>query len=196
MTERSLTPRRSVLLRSAGLAAAVALGAAACGGSSSGGTPADAVSPSATSTSAASTATVGTAQADLGAYLVDASGRTLYLFEADKGATSTCAGPCAAAWPPATVTGTPDATGAAKANLLGSTQRDDGTTQLTYAGHPLYRYSGDAKPGDMNGAGSEEFGAEWYPVTPSGETLESGEESGDGDGSSPEPSSTGYSYSY
>ena len=191
-----LTPRRSPLLTVAGLSVVVAIGAAACGGSSSGGTAADAVSPSA-ATTAPTTATVGTSRGDGGTYLVDATGRTLYLFEADTGSTSTCTGACAAAWPPATVTGTPKASGAAKASQLGTTKRTDGTTQLTYAGHPLYRFSGDAAPGDTNGAGLKAFGAEWYPVTPAGETLESGGESDSDTTPSPSTSgSSGYSYSY
>jgi len=194
---RSLSPRHRTLVSVAGLLTVVAVGAAACGGSSSGGSPADAVSPSAATTPAASTATVGTSHGDGGTYLVDATGRTLYLFEADKTSTSTCTGPCATAWPPATVTGSPQATGAAKANLLGTTKRADGTTQLTYADHPLYRFSGDSAPGDTNGAGSEAFGAEWYPVTPAGDTLESGDESDSDTGPSPSTSgSSGYSYSY
>ena len=200
MTMRHEFSRRKALLTGAGLATVVALGAAACGGSSSGGgQPADAVTPSASSSAGAST--VGTAHGGGGTYLVDANGMTLYLFEADTSTTSTCSGACASAWPPATVDGTPKATGAADAGKLGTTKRSDGTEQLTYAGHPLYRYGGDSAPGDMNGAGSEAFGAEWYPVTPAGKTLESGGESGGGsDDSSPEPSgsadSSGYSYPY
>jgi predicted lipoprotein with Yx(FWY)xxD motif len=180
----------------AGLATVVALGAAACGGSSTGGQPADAVSPS-TSGSSAAAASIGTAHGDGGTFLTDSTGRTLYLFEADTTSKSTCGGPCAAAWPPAVTSGTPTATGDAKAGKLGTTERSDGTTQVTYAGHPLYLYAGDQKPGDTNGAGLDDYGAEWYPVTPAGETLESGDESEDG--ASPSPSSsddTGYSYSY
>src|SRR4051812_49206316 len=129
MTTRLLTPRRRALLTSAGLATVVAVGAAACGGSSSGGQPADAVSPSAPASASASALTVGTAHGGGGTYLVDAKGRTLYLFEADTSTTSTCAGPCASQWPPALTSGAPTATADAKAGRLGTTKRSDGSTQ-------------------------------------------------------------------
>src|SRR3954447_21986350 len=180
MTMRSLPPRRRALLTGAGLATVVALGAAACGGSSSGGQPADAVTPSTGSTTTAAAAAIGTAHGDGGTYLTDSHGRTLYLFEADKTSTSTCNAACAAAWPPALTSGSPTAGGATKAAKLGTSKRSDGSTQVTYAGHPLYLYAGDTKPGDTNGAGLDEYGAEWYPVTPAGVTLESGDTSGDG----------------
>jgi predicted lipoprotein with Yx(FWY)xxD motif len=169
------------------VALAVVVTATACGGSSNG---ADAtVTPR---SSALAATTIGVADG----HLVDPSGMTLYLFEADKSTTSTCSAACAAAWPPVTTQGDPEADGAAKADALGTTRRSDGATQVTYAGHPLYRFSGDTAPGDMNGAGSEAFGAEWYPVTPAGEALETGKS---GDDMAPSPSTSGdssYSYSY
>jgi predicted lipoprotein with Yx(FWY)xxD motif len=59
--------------------------------------------------------------------------------------------------------------------LLGTTRRADGGEQVTYAGHPLYRYVGDSKPGQTNGEGSEEFGAEWDVLSPGGRTIEPGD---------------------
>jgi predicted lipoprotein with Yx(FWY)xxD motif len=100
--------------------------------------------------------------------LVDAQGRTLYLWQADTGTSSTCSGACATAWPPVTTTGKPAAGSGAKANLLGTTKRADGSTQVTYAGHPLYRFAGDSAAGRLNGQGSDAFGAKWYVVTPAG----------------------------
>ena len=59
-----------------------------------------------------------------------------------------------------------------KASLLGTTKRSDGTTEVTYDGHPLYRYAGDAKPGDTAGQGSDGFGALWWVVKPDGSAIE------------------------
>jgi predicted lipoprotein with Yx(FWY)xxD motif len=185
MDTRRLPTGRPGLLAVASLAV-IALGAAGCGGSSGGDT--STVTPQKAGAAASISVDDG--------HLVDRSGLTLYLFEADTGTTSTCTGACASAWPPVTTEGDPTASGAAKAGMLGTTQRDDGSTQVTYAGHPLYRYGGDSAPGDTNGAGSDAFGAEWYPVAPSGESVETGEEGDDDSGGSTSPSDGGYDYSY
>jgi predicted lipoprotein with Yx(FWY)xxD motif len=129
----------------------------------------------ATTTQAVGQATVSTKTGGLGTYLADADGRTLYLFEKDTGTTSTCSGACASAWPPFLTTGAPSAAGAAKADLIGTTTRDDDTVQVTYAGHPLYYYSGDSAPGDTKGQDVEAFGAEWYALGPSGQAIEEDE---------------------
>ena len=121
---------------------------------------------------AAGAAAVSTAGGELGEHLVGPNGHTLYLFEKDTGSTSTCTGACAAAWPPLVTTGAPTAGGAADAGLLGTTKRPDGTMEVTYGGHPLYYYSGDAAPGDTAGQEVDAFGAEWYAVAPSGEAVE------------------------
>jgi predicted lipoprotein with Yx(FWY)xxD motif len=51
---------------------------------------------------------------------------------------------------------------------LGTTTRSDGTTQVTYKGHPLYFYSKDGDAGDAYGQGLKSFGAGWYVLKPSG----------------------------
>ena len=112
------------------------------------------------------------ASTDLGDVLVDAQGLTLYLFEADTGGTSTCTGACADEWPPVTAAGTPTAGPDIDGEKLGTVERSDGTAQVTYADHPLYRYSGDTGPGDVNGEGSDAFGAEWYAVSSDGSAVE------------------------
>ena len=124
----------------------------------------------------AGAAAVSTASGQLGEHLVGPNGHTLYLFEKDTGSTSTCTGACAAAWPPLITTGAPTAGGAADAGLLGTTKRPDGTMEVTYGGHPLYYYSGDAAPGDTAGQEVEAFGAEWYAVAPSGKAVEGDED--------------------
>ena len=158
--------------------------AAACGGSSSptntssssgSGSGGAYSSGAATSTPAApstSGATVKTATGEAGTFLVDAKGRALYLWVADKGSQSTCSGACAQAWPPLTTTGKPQAGTGAKSSLLGTTKRSDGTLEVTYAGHPLYYYVGDATPGQTSGQGSDGFGADWWVVAPNGKAIE------------------------
>jgi len=104
--------------------------------------------------------------------LADAEGRTLYLWEADQGDQSACDGPCAQTWPPLTTDGKPAAGDGIKADLLGTSKRADGTLGVTYAGHPLYYFSGDQAAGDANGKGSDGFGAKWWPVAPDGAAIE------------------------
>lgn len=142
---------------------------AACGGSSTTtGTPSSGAS-SANSTSQA--AKVETHSGDVGTFLTDGSGRTLYVFAADHGATSTCTGACASAWPPLTTMGTPAASGQAKASMLGTISRGGGAKQVTYAGHPLYYFAGDHAAGDTTGQGSSGFGAKWWVVSPAGTPI-------------------------
>jgi predicted lipoprotein with Yx(FWY)xxD motif len=178
----------AVLLAAAGLATA-------CGGSSN--TSSNTSSDTAASTPASSGGAYGNAPAqstgtpaasgsalsikatksdDLGTFLTDSSGRSLYLWKADKGDSSTCSGPCAQAWPPVTTTGAPTAGTGVKASLLGTTKRSDGSTEVTYGGHPLYYFVGDKKPGDTAGQASEEFGADWLVVAPTGEAIDKGDD--------------------
>jgi predicted lipoprotein with Yx(FWY)xxD motif len=151
------------------LAAAGAL-AAGCGSSSGsgGGGIYGGGGPVSTGGGPADVATVTAARTKLGMVLVDGSGRTLYLFEKDQPNQSTCAGTCAAAWPVDHSSGTPKAGSGVQASLLGTINRSDNTTQVTYNGHPLYYYSGDSQAGQQNGQGLNTFGAAWYVVAPTG----------------------------
>jgi len=156
----------------AALAVVGALVLAACGGSSYGANK----SPSTGATSApaptSSAATTITAKSSsLGTFLVDAKGRTLYLWDADHGAMSTCAGECAQDWPPLTTKAKPKAGSGVKASLLGTSRRADGTEEVTYAGHPLYYFAGDTAAGQATGQGSGAFGAPWWVVSPAGKAL-------------------------
>jgi predicted lipoprotein with Yx(FWY)xxD motif len=136
-----------------------------------GGTTAIAVSKTASPS-------VKTRHTSLGTVLVDAKGRTLYLFEKDTKNKSKCSGQCAANWPPALVKGKPKAGGSAVASKLATTKRADGTTQVTYAGHPLYTFVLDRnKPGSTKGEGIDAFGAEWYVVGTNGKKIEKGRSS-------------------
>src|SRR5689334_5934069 len=121
-----------------------------------------------TGLAAGSAATVKTRKGKLGTYLVDSKGMSLYQFEKDKTKKSTCSGDCAKAWPPLLTTGKPKVSGSAKSKLLGTTKLSDGTTQVTYNGHPLYYFIQDKKAGDTKGEGVDGFGAEWYVLSASG----------------------------
>jgi predicted lipoprotein with Yx(FWY)xxD motif len=149
--------------------AAIALTLAACGGDYSANRAATPAPQDGTATS------VDLAKTDLGKVLVDGKGRTLYLFEADKGTKSACDGACAAVWPPVTTTGRPDAGPGVAASKLGTTKRDDGSTGVTYNGHPLYTFEGDGSPGQTSGQGLDDFGAEWYVLGSAGNAVEAGE---------------------
>jgi predicted lipoprotein with Yx(FWY)xxD motif len=105
----------------------------------------------------------------LGPVLVDAEGFTVYDFHKDKGTTSSCYGACAKVWPPVLTGGAPQTGEGASASAVGTTKRKDGTTQVTYAGHPLYTYEADKKPGEANGNDFSSFGAQWYALKGSGE---------------------------
>lgn len=155
-------------------AVAAALLSAACGGATqpaaiASPSPSPAASPS--PSPATTTATIAVAaNATLGKILVDGSGKTVYLFVADTGKVSTCYSTCAMYWPPVLTVGAPKVGTGAKSSLLGTTKRTDGTTEVTYAGHPLYYFVTD-KPGDANGQGVNGFGGLWWVLTPSGAAM-------------------------
>lgn len=153
----------------------LALTVTACSSSSSGnkvsGPSSHPTTPASSAAPAAASVSIHTA-ASLGAILVDASGRALYLFEKDRGSTSSCSGPCAQVWPPFTSSGTPTAGAGASAALVAASRRTDGTSQVTYAGHPLYYYVNDQQPGQTNGQGLNQFGAKWYVLSAKGTKVD------------------------
>lgn len=104
----------------------------------------------------------------LGLILVDSKGFTLYDFHKDKGTQSACYGACEKGWPPMITSGEPQVGNGASAAKLGTTERKDGTMQVTYAGHPLYTFVEDKKPGEANGNDTSAFGAQWYALEGSG----------------------------
>jgi len=113
--------------------------------------------------------TIDVASTRLGKVLVGPNGRTIYLFLADSATKSACnSAGCVQAWPPVLTKGAPLAGAGVNASLLGTIKRADGTTEVTYAGHPLYYFISDRKPGDVTGQGIDAFGAPWYVVAPSG----------------------------
>lgn len=126
---------------------------------------------SASSSSAGTRAKVATASSKLGRILVDKRGRTLYLFARDKHGKSSCSGLCAGYWPALTTKGKPVAVSGARKALLGTTRRKDGHLQVTYRGHPLYRFSGDTAAGQTSGEGLTDFGGAWWAVSPAGNKI-------------------------
>ncbi|MFB4307341.1 hypothetical protein [Actinomadura sp. GTD37] len=170
--------RTSVITGVPVVAAAAMLAVAGCGGGAADKSPgtraASTSSPAYGAPSGSSpagtggmikTATVG----NLGPVLTDGQGRTVYLFEKDKGGMSSCTGSCAAVWPPVATSAKPQAGPGANAAKLGETKRPDGSMQVTYAGHPVYYYAPDGTtPGSAKGEGLNQFGAKWYVLSASG----------------------------
>ncbi|HET7454626.1 MAG TPA: hypothetical protein VFJ76_03810 [Solirubrobacterales bacterium] len=128
----------------------------------------DAGSETAGAESGAAVVSLGSVK-ELGMVLVDSNGMTLYDFHKDKGTTSSCYGPCAEGWPPLLTEGEATVGNGASSSQLGTTERKDGTTQVTYAGHPLYTFVADKKPGEANGNDVSAFGAQWYALQGNGE---------------------------
>jgi predicted lipoprotein with Yx(FWY)xxD motif len=171
-----VTRRAAALLAAAVLIVVLVAG---CGGGSS--------SSSTTSTAAKTTSTpappkpppnaeegtvfvsLGSANG-LGEVLVDSEGHTLYAFSGDAGEAATCEGACAKAWPPLIdESGEPQPSNGTGAARLGTIKRADGTTQVTYSGHPLYEFGGDKAPGEANGNGQSAFGGTWTALKGNGE---------------------------
>ena len=157
------------------LAIAAALAIAGCGSSSTstsdssgGGDNTAAEKAPAGAESGVAVLTVARAP-KAGPVLVDAKGFTVYDFHKDKRTTSSCYGACAKVWPPVLTAGAPTAGEGAMSSKLGTTKRKDGTVQVTYAGHPLYTYVVDKKPGEANGNDFSSFGAQWYALHGNGE---------------------------
>jgi predicted lipoprotein with Yx(FWY)xxD motif len=164
---------------------------AACGSSSSSSSntstaaPASATSAASSSSTASSTAAatglaIGTAKGSAGTYLTGEKGRALYLWVADSGGKSACSGACAQTWPPVVSPGKPSAGPGVSAADLGTISRADGSTQVTYKGHPLYYFAADTKAGSTTGQGNTSFGAAWWLVGPSGTAITGGGSSGGG----------------
>lgn len=157
--------------------------AAACGSSSTTSTAASpttgapsaaTTAPASTGASTSSSTSMGTVHVamvgSLGSVLVNAQGRTLYLYTPDKQSKVTCSGACAKAWPPLDATKPVAGTGA-KASLLGTDMAAGGKDVVTYNKWPLYTFSGDSAAGQAHGEGLEGV---WYAVSASGAEVKAG----------------------
>jgi predicted lipoprotein with Yx(FWY)xxD motif len=159
------------------LAPAIALLVAGCGSSSSTSTTSSASTPAASSTS--STPAAGAVQLStrtlpgLGSVVVNAQGRTLYVFAPDKAKKVTCVGACAAVWPPLALSSgqKPVVSGQAKSSLVGSDPNPAGGRTVTYAGWPLYTYVSDTSPGSARGQALNLNGGLWDVIAPSGKVI-------------------------
>lgn len=142
---------------------------------SAGGATATTTGGAETTAAAGAAVAIDLAETSLGEVLVS-DGLTLYAFTPDTADSSACIEGCAAAWPPLVASGDVTVGDGLDASQLGSLTRDDGSEQVTYAGHPLYFYAEDTAPGDVLGQGSGDM---WYVLDASGALVE-----GDGDGGS------------
>src|SRR5260370_4961474 len=150
-----------------------ALLVAACGSGAQSTASASPSTPPSPSPAANGTTIAVASNAKLGQILVDGAGKTVYLFVADTGSSSTCYTTCAQIWPPVLTSGPPQAGTGANASLLGATTRTDRKTEVTYAGHPLYYFVQDKATGDTTGQCVNGFGGLWWVVSPSGAAVHS-----------------------
>lgn len=114
--------------------------------------------------------TISTGDSQFGEVLFDGDQGAIYYFDKEKTSESECYGDCAVAWPPVLTDGDPKADGGAQKQLLGTTERRDGSTQVTYDGRPLYYYVDDP-PGVVLCHNVAEFGALWLAVQPDGAAV-------------------------
>ncbi len=158
------------------VAALALLGLAGCGddeddsgGSGSATTVAETTTPEPpASTAEATGTTIETSESQFGEILFDSSDQAIYLFDAEKTSKPECYGACAEAWPPVLTEGAPQPGNGIDAAKLGTAERRDGTTQVTYAGSPLYYYVDDPK-GEVLCHNVEEFGGLWLVLQANGE---------------------------
>lgn len=172
---------RSVLIMSVAAMALLAACAKNSTPTSGGSTP-----TTTASTAAGSVKIDGTNVSGVGTVLVNDAGFTLYHLKTETASKIDCTGSCVGVWPPVLL---PAGVTAAHAGMglsgaLGTTQRPDGGTQVTYNGFPLYTYSGDTAAGQANGQGIQGV---WFAVTAAG---------GGGTPPSTSSSSSGGGYGY
>lgn len=153
-------------------ALALVLAVAACGGggttTANGGDDTQTAQQETQEETQEAQAQVQTASSPVGQILTDAEGRTLYMFTQDSENESACYDECAEAWPPLVVSGEPAGGSGVEASLLGTTERENGDQQVTYAGMPLYYFASDESSGDITGQAVEDV---WWVVSPSGDPI-------------------------
>jgi predicted lipoprotein with Yx(FWY)xxD motif len=160
VSRQAFRHRRMLLVLPVAAAAASAL--AAC---SSSGTSSTAAHASGASTTSAAATAIGLKTAKVGGttVLTNGKGFTVYSFAPDTSTKSNCNGACAKAWPPVK----PTTISAVKAPFS-TIKRSDGSTQVTFQGHPLYTFVGDKSPGQAKGNGVNAFGGLWHVAPTSG----------------------------
>ena len=129
---------------------------------------ADTVQQATTETEKQPTGTIITSgNSEFGTMLFDDKGQAIYIWELEESSKAECYDDCAEAWPPVLTDGTPKATGEVNGKLLNTTKRNDGTTQVTYNGHPLYYYAHE-KPGEVKCHNIRTHGGLWWVIQPNG----------------------------
>jgi predicted lipoprotein with Yx(FWY)xxD motif len=117
--------------------------------------------------------TLSTEQSPVGRILATPSGHTLYDFTPDTPGSSACtSGLCVRLWPPLLTTEAPTAGSGLQQSLVGAIRRPTGALQVTYAGHPLYTWLGDNRPGMITGQALLNVGGYWYVISPAGRQIE------------------------
>jgi len=105
------------------------------------------------------------------AYLTNSAGSALYYVEGDRDG-SGCTGECVSAWPPLLVgDAMPGASAGLQAGMIGTVTRPDGQRQVTYNGHPLYRYAADTGLGEAAGSDVRDQWGQWRLIGPDGEAV-------------------------
>ncbi len=115
--------------------------------------------------------TITTGNSEFGPMLFDSKKQAIYIWEVEKSSTPECYGDCEAAWPPVLTDGAPVASGDVDGKLLGTTERTDGTSQVTYNDHPLYYYAHEG-PGEVKCHNVATHGGLWWVVQPNGNRAE------------------------
>ena len=110
---------------------------------------------------------ITTGDSQFGTMLFNEKKQAIYIWELEESDKAECYGDCAEAWPPVLTEGAPQATGSVNGSLLGTTKRTDGTTQVTYNGHPLYYYAHEA-PGEVKCHNISTHGGLWWVIQPNG----------------------------
>lgn len=132
--------------------------------------PDESTEPSAspeTSDDAPAGTTVTTGDSPFGPMLFDEGNQAIYIWELEPSSEPACYDDCARAWPPVLTEGEPVATGDVRPGLLGTTERRDGSLQVTYNDHPLYFYADEA-PGEVKCHNVATHGGLWWVVQPDG----------------------------
>jgi predicted lipoprotein with Yx(FWY)xxD motif len=108
----------------------------------------------------------------VGPILATGNGDTLYDFVPDTPTHSACLNDgCVFQWPPLIKSGPVRVGKGVDQSLVGTLQRPDGSTQLSYGSHPLYLYNGDVAPGVIMGQAIDQDGGLWYVLNAKGEQL-------------------------
>jgi predicted lipoprotein with Yx(FWY)xxD motif len=119
--------------------------------------------------------TITTEHTPQGTILVTGHGNTLYDFVPDTPTSSACLNDgCVFQWPPLIKNGSVTLGAGLRPTLVGTLHRPDGSTQISYGGHPLYSYNNDVSPGMVTGQAIDQNGGLWYVLTPSGQEIHTG----------------------